>query len=411
MNPRRIWRKIREKLAILPLAGAVVALAALAAGSAKAGELSVEDFTFEGPLGSKGATVERLGPDHFRVKLDHAPGHPEWSNMLQFTILRNAQGKRLRLDGGAPGMRGFCSWSYNGQDWQPIRLTTVQDGDKQVRTLRFPEFTADRVFVGGEVPLSYEDLTEMMGKWEKHPHAQVHVIGKSLQDRNILRLTITDPDSPHPPSTRWGHHCVNQHPSEYNSHWRMAGMVEWLLSDEGADCRKRQICHFVIMLNPDGPANGWIRTNAQGIDMNRSYSAEGTKRDKQAHESYVVQKDLEGLMASETPVTTTWSMHTWAGDQVEPLLRPGPELGTSVGSWTDLRDTIERLDTRNQFKPLVVLGLPLEPTHWTSGTHIQFGNSAICCEGGGDIDTKEANLHTGKVLMKSLAEFYRGTKP
>ena len=382
----------------------------LAALPLAAGELTVEDFTFEGPLGSKGATVEKVGPEHFRVKLDRAPGHPEWANMLQFTILRNAKGKRLRLDGGGPGMRRFCSWSYDGEHWQPIRLTTVQAKGQPVQTLLFPEFTEDRVLVGVEVPMSYEDLVQMMEKWGNHPHAKVHVIGKSLEGRNILRLTITDPDSPHPPATRWGHHCVNQHPSEYNSHWRMAGMVEWLLSDQGDDCRQRQIWHFVIMLNPDGPANGWIRTNAQGIDMNRSYSADGSNREKQAHESYVVQKDLEGLMASDTPVTTTWSMHTWAGI-MEPRLYPGPEMEASLGPWTDLREIIRRHDTRGLIKPLAPCVDRSPLTLWSLGSHTQFGMTAFCCEGSADIETKEENLYTGQVLARSMAEYYRGIKP
>lgn len=29
------------------------------------------------------------------------------------------------------------------------------------------------------------------------------------------------------------------------------------------------------MMNPDGPANGWPRTNAEGVDMNRTYRVSG----------------------------------------------------------------------------------------------------------------------------------------
>lgn len=390
----------------------VVAFALLAAplGTA-AGELSVDDFCFQGPLGSRGAAIEKLGPEHFKVNLARVPEKPEWSNMLQFTLLRNAKGKRLRLDGAGPGLRAFCSWSYDGKNWNPIRLTTVRDGSQEVRTLMFPEFTEDRVYVGGEVPMSYEDLVEMVARWEKHPHATVHVLGESLGGRKIYRVTVTDPDSPHPPKARWAHHAVNQHTYEYNAKWRIVGMIEWMLSDEGADCRRRHIGHFVVMMNVDGPANGYARVNSQGIDMNRSYSADGTDPDKQAHEAYLVQKDLEGIMASESPVSLCWSMHTWAGEKVEPLLRPGADMGTTLGPWTDLRDIIARHDTRNNFKPLVVLTSSLQPTHWTSGTHKQFGVSAICCEGAANLYTKEENLHTGKVLMQSVAEYYRGTKP
>ena len=49
-------------------------------------DLSVEDFTFEGPLGSEGTTIERVEKNHFKVTLGSAPGHPDWNNKLQFTI-------------------------------------------------------------------------------------------------------------------------------------------------------------------------------------------------------------------------------------------------------------------------------------------------------------------------------------
>lgn len=393
-------------LSVVLLAPAVAALG---------GELSAADFSFNEALGSEGARIEKLGPGHFRVILAPAPGHPEWSNMLQFVILRNAKGSRLRLDLGAAGnetgMRSFCSWSYDGKHWRPIRRTRIKEGTKTVTALVFPEFTEDRVLVGGEVPMSYEDHVALLRQFEKHPHATLHRLGKSPRGRELWRLTVTDPGGPHPIGKRWVHHVVNQHCYEYNAQWRIVGMIRWLLSDEGADCRKRQICHFVVMMNVDGPSAGYGRVNTQGIDMNRSYSAGGTDQAKQAREAYLVQKDMEALMASGPPITTTWSMHTWSGPKVEIMLRPGPEMGASVGAWTELRDAIRRNDTRGQFKPLRVLTSPLSPTHWCSGTHKQFGLSAFCCEGGGDIYSKEETLRTGAVLMKSLAEYYRGTRP
>lgn len=380
-----------------------------------AGELSVDDFSFQGPLGSEGARIEKLDHNHFKVVLARAPGHPEWSNMLQFTILRNAKGNRLRLDIDAQnnenGMRSFCSWSYDGKDWQPIRRPQSKQGSKTARALLFPEFVHDRVYVGGEVPMSYEDHVDLLRQFEKHPHATLYELGKSPRGRTVYRLSISDTASPYPRSKRWVHHVVNQHCYEYNAQWRIVGMIHWLLSDEGADCRRRQIGHFVVMMNVDGPSAGYGRVNTQGIDMNRSYSATGTDEAKQAREAYLVQQDLEELMASEAPVTTTWSMHTWAGPKVEIMLRPGPEMGSSLGPWTELRDVIRRSDTREEFKPLYVLTSPLSPTHWCSGTHQQFGVSAFCCEGAGEMFTKEENLRAGAVLMKSLADYYDGTKP
>ena len=83
------------------LAGSLFLLVALMLGGvsfAVAAELSVEDFSFKGPSGCGGASIEKIGTNHFKATLGHAPRHPDWCNMLQFRILRHAKGNRLRLD-------------------------------------------------------------------------------------------------------------------------------------------------------------------------------------------------------------------------------------------------------------------------------------------------------------------------
>jgi len=388
----------------------------LMAASTHAAELSVEDFTFDCPLGSQGATIEKVATNHFKVTLGHAPEHDDWCNKLQFRITRHAKGNSLRLDVVFPGgpryslNEYFHSWSYDGKNWQPVQWTHGRQVSKQSDTLMLPEFTEDTIFVGHQVPMSYEDMVEMIELWQQSPYVKVHILGQSLGGRNLYRLEITDPDSPHPESARWVHYFANQHPGEHNSQWRMVGMIDWLLSDEASDFRTRSICHFIIMMSPDAPSNGWYRVNAQGVDMNRSYRAEGSDAEEQAHEAYICQRDLEQLMASEAPVTTVWSMHTWGGI-VEPICTPGPEMGTEVGPWTDLRDIIERNDPQDLVKPL---STRTEPKYggksWTDGPYAQFGITVFLCEGAGAIYTKQENLDSGVVLIKGLAEYYKGTR-
>ena len=61
-------------------------------------ELAVEDFSFEGTLGSAGTTLRRVGRNHFVATLGAAPNHPEWCNKIQFTIAQHALGNALRLE-------------------------------------------------------------------------------------------------------------------------------------------------------------------------------------------------------------------------------------------------------------------------------------------------------------------------
>lgn len=372
---------------------------------AGAEELAVEDFSFEGPLGSPGTSVEQVGVNHFRVSLPRAPGHPEWGQMLRFT-LKNAKGNSLRLDNGPSGLRCFGSYSYDGKTWHPVEKAVVEENGKKISTILFPEFTEETVYFGEEIPMSYEDMLGMIDQWKKHPCVSVHAIGESCGGRTIYRVTITDPGSPVPEEQRWVHHAVNQHCYEFNAMWRIVGMIEWLLGDEAAEARKRHIGHFVVMMNVDGPSSGFARVNAQGFDMNRGYSSTGADSEKQPKESYVVQKDMEQIHA-KTPLTTTWSMHTWAGPKVDLLVRPGPQMQEGeLGSWKDFQAIVFENSKNGQFNPFQHLTGEPSLTHWCSGTHVQFGCSAFCCEGCGEMRTIEENKQVGETLMKSLAEFF-----
>lgn len=373
-------------------------------------ELSVDDFNFNGPLGSEGAKIERVGKNHFRVTLSHAPQNPGWSNMLQFEITKNAKGNALHLDvvfTGGPhyGFNDyFYSWSYDGIEWKPIHWQSGKKDSIVEDSLIFPEFTEDQVYLGHQVPMSYEDVAEMVTEWAKSPFVTVHTIGQSLGKRDIYRLEITDMKSKESGEIRWSHYFANQHPGEHNAQWRMVGMINWLLSDEGEACCKSSISHFILMTSPDGPSNGWYRVSAQGVDMNRTYRAEGSNQDEQVHEAYLCQSDLEELMSSPYQVTDIWSMHTWPGI-VEPILEPGPEMGKKVEDWESLRDIIIANDKDNLIKPLKTREQSGENT-WTGGPHRQFGISAFLCEGAGSLYTKEENIQSGIVLMKSIAEYY-----
>src|SRR5690625_3400095 len=375
--------------------------------------LTVDDFSFSGPFGSEGTTIEQIGENHFRVRLGSAPENPGWPNNLYLTIEQNARGNDLRLEVAFPEGTGyafnsyFYSWSYDGVNWHPIHWRHGRQNSPVWDELIFPVFEEDRVIVGHQAPISFEQVEEMKRGWSEHPDVTLHTIGESIHGRPLYRLEITGSDSPLPESERWVHYFANQHPGEHNSQWRMAGMVDWILSDEGARFREQNIAHFVFYMSPDAPSRGWYRTNQEGVDMNRSYRAEGADKDEQTHEAYFWQQDLERLMASESPVTAIWAMHTWQGI-VEPLLRTGPAMGSALGPWTDVRASLIRKHPANLVQPLVVRDgeAGYGSVSWTDGPHAQFGITAILCEGGGSFDTIETNRESGVILIKSIDEYY-----
>lgn len=399
------------------LAATIATITACHTTCAAADELSVSDFKFDGPLGSQGTTIEKVGDNHFKVRLGHAPKQPSWCNMLYFQIVDNAQGNTLRLDVEFKGgdvyrfNHNSATWSYDTENWQAIRWCDPNQPTVQGDSLLFPEFSEDVVFFGAQVPLSFEKVEALIAKWSRHPHVKVHELGTSLGGRKLYRLEITDPNSPHQRASRWVHWIGNQHPGEHNSQRRIVGMIDWLLSDKGKDFRQRGICHFVPMTSPDGPTNGWYRVNAQGVDMNRSYFSNGADQQRQAHEAYVFQTDLEQLMASDAPVTSLWSMHTWGGP-VEPILVPGPEVGSTVGPWEEFRELLLKNDPRQLVEPMKTGDKPdSASTTWNAGPHVQFGISNVLCEGSGNWTSKDDCLEAGAVLMKSISQYYRGTRP
>ncbi len=377
-------------------------------------ELSVNDFKFDGPLGSEGTTIEKLGENFFKVSLGHAPNQPEWNNKLNFEITGNAKGNDLVLiiEGPPryPMNEYFYSWSYDMENWNPIFWNAGHRVNPERDTLVFPVFEQDRVYFGHQVPLAYEQIedfySDLMQKYSDY--VNIDTLGKSLGGRNLYRLTITEPAGTVPVKNRWVHYFSNSHPGEHNAQWRMIGKIEWLLSEEGKDFRERSICHFVLMMSPDGPHNGWYRVNAQGIDMNRSYFPGGSDKENQAHEAYIFQNDLEKIMESESPVTTIWGHHTWPGP-VEPLLYRVED--DQVGSWTEWRDILLNLAPETLIKPLAVRERsPVGSVTWEYGPHVQFGIAAVLCEGSGNIYTKEENKLSGELLIKSLEKYYRGTR-
>lgn len=377
----------------------------------EAAELSESDFKLDGPIGSNNSVITRVGKNHFKMTLGDQPGIPHQAAFVYFIIKGNAKGNLLRLDvepsvnkeGKRPNSSWreyFHSWSYDGINWTPIHW--------KGNSFFLPEFKQDVVYFGNQVPMSYENLVAMIKEWKKSPFTTVKVIGKSAEGRNLYRVVITDPNSPHAAKHRWGHYFATQHGGEGNAQWRVVGMIEWALSKAAKDFRQRSICHFVVMMSPDSPSHGWMRGNSEGQDMNRSYVPKGANSELQTTEPYAWQKDFEQLMASESPVTDIWSCHTWGG-KVEILYTPGPEVGTQVGPLGEFRKAFARLDTT---------GLILRTARkeggdrrkWTLGPHDQFGITSFLCEGSGGIFTKKENMKSGAIIIEALGKYYVGTR-
>lgn len=380
--------------------------------------LSIHDFVLEGPYGSFGASIAQVGENHFIFTRGKHPADELRASLPQFMIPKNFKGNPLTVDIRgislpAEGHHYHMAYSFDGEHWTPILQKQIAEN---VSRIEIPPSNSDSFYLGFQIPLSHDTAERFIKQWATDPasakYITFHTIGRSLQGRPLYRMEITDRESPHRREDRWVHYITQAHSHEGKSRWRVKGMIDWLLADtpEAADARKRHIWHFVMVMNPDGVNNGFTRVNMQGIDMNRAYYVKGANPQEQAHEAYLYQRDLEQLMASETPLTTFWDMHVW-GRRVEPMMHPGPEFGSgNLGEWTKLRDLMESYDTYDLIKPLETREYEGGTTVWDRGVHHQFGITSSLVEGGGYLDTQEENMEAGSIMMQSLNEFYHGTR-
>ncbi len=377
-------------------------------------KLDVDDFVFDGELGCDGASIEKVADNHFKIVPGSAPRHPEWANMLNFTIKSGALGNPLRLDvffhgGDSMAFNSYSySWSYDAENWRPIHWLKSNSDGTEGDTLLFPPFEKDRVHVGHQVPMSYEKMVALLNKYSVHPDVRLDEIGCSLEGRPLLRLAISSSRAVTPVAERPLHYFANQHPGEHNAQWRMIGMIDWLLSGErlAENFLSENDAHFLVMMSPDSPSQGWYRVNAEGVDMNRSYRYAGSCKKEQAHEAYLAQSDLERLAAKQT-LHTAWGMHTWGGI-VEPLITPNERTESAYGGWEKLRNYILAYDVTGRIKPLKTREPSNYDGSWTRGPYEQLGATSILCEGGGSHHVQSDSLNAGKALMQGLAAYCAG---
>jgi hypothetical protein len=87
-------------------------------------------------------------------------------------------------------------------------------------------------------------------------------------------------------------------------------------------------------------------------------------------------------------------------------------MGGKVDEWTAFRDIIRSHDPDSLIDNLDVRqGKPRYGyVSWSAGPHEQFGVSSVLCEGAGSLYTKEENLRSGEILIRSIGEYYEGVR-
>ncbi|MBI1791880.1 MAG: hypothetical protein HYR60_30505 [Acidobacteria bacterium] len=159
-------------------------------------------------------------------------------------------------------------YSEDGGEWRHLDRVDYDPQEPRLRLRIKP--AADRVWIAHVPPYTNRDLDKLLAEFRRHPHLRRAVIGRSVEGREILLLTVTNPAIGEA-SKRIVWLMARQHSWEAGSSWAAEGALRFLLSAEASRLRDEAIFLIFPMCDPDGVARGGVRFNRHGYDLNRNW--------------------------------------------------------------------------------------------------------------------------------------------
>ena len=163
-------------------------------------------------------------------------------------------------------------YSEDGQRWTHFEAMDWDDQRKEA-TLRICP-TSETLYVAHVPPYPWSRLNRLLGELSGQAFLRSRTIGSSVDGRDLKQLTVTDFSVP---SER--KKCVwlqtRQHAWEAGTSWVMEGALRFITSNhpQAEALRRRVIFEFTPTLDPDGCAQGGVRFNRNGFDLNRHWDA------------------------------------------------------------------------------------------------------------------------------------------
>jgi len=161
-------------------------------------------------------------------------------------------------------------FSNDGATWQHFPAIEW-DPQKLETTLKFRP-PRDTIWIAHVPPYTPRDWQRLLADLRDRPTAVVETIGKTVQGRNIAMVTVTNPDIPDTgKKTVWLQ--ARQHAWEAGTSYVMEGALRFIISDDpvARALRDKVVFKFTPMVDVDGCANGQVRSNANGYDVNQHW--------------------------------------------------------------------------------------------------------------------------------------------
>ncbi len=161
--------------------------------------------------------------------------------------------------------------SYDRETW--FRVDTAFTGEKLVIDFT-PEF--DSVYFAYFAPYSYERHLNLIAEAQTSFDCKHELLGLTLDGRELNLLIVGDEHSEtdKPKNKIWI--TARQHPGETMAEWLIEGLLARLLDEDDGVAREllnNNIFYIVPNMNPDGSYRGHLRTNANGVNLNREWQS------------------------------------------------------------------------------------------------------------------------------------------
>lgn len=203
------------------------------------------------------------------IKKDRQSEFYQWFHFKLHNTEHTEHVMKLTNAGKSAYVEGWQNYqavaSYDRQTW--FRVPTEFDGENLTITFT-PEF--DATYFAYFAPYSYERHQDLIHGAQLDIDCQLQVLGQTIDGRDISLLKIGEEGEGK--KVIWL--TARQHPGETMAEWFMEGFIDRLLDEDDGVARSLlndAVFYLVPNMNPDGSARGHLRTNANGVNLNREW--------------------------------------------------------------------------------------------------------------------------------------------
>jgi len=258
-------------------------------------------------------------------------------------------------------------YSDDGERWQHFPAMDWNDATKEA-TLKFRPAN-NAIWIAHVPPYTHSRLLGLLEQINQSPQALVEVIGKTVQGRDLHLVTVTNFEKPEEgKQTVWLQ--ARQHAWEAGTSYVMEGALRFVTSRDprAAKLRDQVVFKFTPMMDPDGCAQGRVRFNANGYDVNRHWDGMDLRRKElleRMPEIWYVKKAILGWVDSGRRIDLMINLHN---TETSEFLETQADDETTLKMMQGL---LEDLASKSGFDPSDKLRISAQPGSTTNSLYVE----------------------------------------